>query len=71
VLTATLSSPNVLLSFQTQAGFHYTIYYKNNLTDPTWTILPVAGNPVVGNGAIESVSDTLGQGHRFYLLGVQ
>jgi hypothetical protein len=47
------------------------MYYKNNLTDPGWTQLAGGGNPVTGNGLTQSVTDSLGQGQRFYRLSVQ
>lgn len=70
-ITASVSGSNIQLSFQTQTGFSYTMYYKNNLTDPSWTQL---GSPVPGNAAIESVTDSnirLSQNHRFYRLTIQ
>lgn len=67
-LTASLSGANIVLSFPTQAGSTYTVYYKNNLTDPTWTQL---GSPVSGNGSIMSVLDGISQSHRFYRLTIQ
>ena len=72
-ITATRSGANVNLAFPTQSGYTYTVYYKNNLTDPTWTLLPGGGNPVTGNGTIQSVTDSLGGGssHRFYRLQIQ
>jgi hypothetical protein len=67
-LTASLSGTNIVLSFPTQAGFTYTVYYKNNLTDPTWTQL---GAPVLGDGSIMSVLDGISESHRFYRLTIQ
>jgi len=68
VITASVSGSNIQLSFPTQSGFSYTMYYKNNLTDSSWTQL---GSQVTGNGSVQSVSDSLSQSHRFYWLGVQ
>ena len=67
-LTASLSGTNIVLSFPTQAGSTYTVYYKNNLTDPTWTQL---GDPVSGNGSIMSVLDGISESHRFYRLTIE
>ena len=67
-LTASVSGTNVLLSFPTQGGASYTVYYKNNLTDLTWTQL---GSPVTGNGSIMSVTDALNGSQRFYRLLIQ
>ncbi len=58
-LTATRSGANVNLAFPTQSGYTYTVYYKNNLTDPTWTQLAGGGNPAAGTGSIVSVTDSL------------
>jgi hypothetical protein len=67
-LTAALSGPDILLSFPTQTGFGYTVSYKNELTDPTWTPL----STVPGNWSVQTVTNaTAGQGHRFYRLTIQ
>ncbi len=67
-LGSSVVGTNVVLSFPTQSGFKYTVSYKNNLTDPAWT--PLAG-AVNGTGLTQSINDSLGQSHRFYLLSVQ
>ena len=67
-LTASKSGTNIVLSFPTQAGTTYTVYYKINLTDPAWSQL---GAPVVGNGSIKSVTDGISGGTRFYRLMIQ
>jgi hypothetical protein len=67
-LTASISGPNILLSFPTQTGFNYTVYYKNNLTDPIWTPL---GDSVLGDGTIKTVTDGMNGGSRFYRLTIQ
>jgi len=67
-VTASVSGSNIQMSFPTQAGFTYTLYYKNNLTDSVWTPL---GSPVAGTGSVMSVSDGVGDGQRFYQLTVQ
>ena len=66
-----INGANIQLSFPTQTGHTYTMYYKNNLTDSSWTLLVGGGNPVTGNGLTQSVTDGLGPGHRFYLLTIQ
>jgi hypothetical protein len=67
-ITASVSGSNIQLSFPTQTGFSYTMFWKHNLTDPTWTPL---GGPVPGNGSVMSVTDGLGGSSRFYELTVQ
>jgi hypothetical protein len=44
------------------------MYYKNNLTDSSWTQL---GGLVTGNGLVQQVSDNLSPGQRFYRLTIQ
>jgi hypothetical protein len=68
IITASISGTNIQLSFPTQSGFSYTIYYKNDLTDSTWTQL---GSPVTGNGSVMLVTDGIGGSKRFYKLTVQ
>ncbi len=70
-ITATISGANVNLSFPTDSGFTYTIQYKNNLTDPTWTNLSGGGNPVAGDGSVHIVTDTHSLSYRFYRLSIQ
>jgi hypothetical protein len=67
-LTASISGTNILLSFPTQTGFNYSLSYKNNLTDPSWTPL---GSSVTGNGMIQTMSDGISVNHRFYRLTIQ
>ncbi|HTR42215.1 MAG TPA: LamG-like jellyroll fold domain-containing protein [Pseudomonadales bacterium] len=67
-LGSSVVGTNVVLSFPTQTGFKYAVSYKNDLNDPAWTPL---GTTVNGTGLTQSVSDGLGQNHRFYLLSVQ
>ena len=56
------------LSFPTQSGYTYTVYYKNNITDLTWLTL----GSVPGNGSVQIIPDgTGGQSQRFYRLGIQ
>ena len=62
-----VSGPNINISFPTVSGLNYTVYWKNDLTDATWT--PLA-SPVSGNGTVMSVNDSLTQNHRFYRLAV-
>jgi hypothetical protein len=66
-ITPTVSGTTLNLSFPTQNGYTYTLYYKNNLTDPSWTQL----SQVPGNGSVQSLADTVGHSQRFYRLGIQ
>ncbi|MBW8864375.1 MAG: hypothetical protein JF609_05520 [Verrucomicrobia bacterium] len=67
-LSASLSGTNIVLSFPSQSGSTYTVTYKNNLTDASWTPL---GTPITGDGTTKSVNDSLTGGKRFYRLMIQ
>ncbi len=67
-VTATANAGNAHISFFTQSGYSYQVLYKNNLTDATWTAL---GSALSGNNAVQSVSDSLANGHRFYQVQIQ
>ncbi len=67
-LTASVSGGNIHISFPTKTGSNYQLLYKAHLTDASWTPL---GSPVSGNNAVQSVSDTVGGGSRFYRVQVQ
>ena len=69
IMTASASGSSILLSFPTRAGFKYTVYYKNNVTDAGWTAL---GASVQGDGTAKVVSDGIVSGSkRFYRLGAE
>ena len=70
-ITPSINEASIQLSFPTQAGHTYTVYWKNNLTDPGWTQLVGGGNPVTGNGLTQSVTDSPSQSQRFYILTIQ
>jgi len=56
------------LSFATQSGFTYTVQYKNNLSDATWTTL----SAVSGTGSNATVTDSAtGLAQRFYRVSIQ
>jgi hypothetical protein len=66
-LQAALNGSNLNLGFSTETGFNYTVLYKSQLSDATWTVL----STVVGDGTVKSIADpvTAGAG-RFYKLEV-
>ena len=67
-ISAALSAGNRNLTFATQTGFTYTVQYKNNLSDASWTTL----SSVSGTGSPATVSDTAtGVAHRFYRVSIQ
>ena len=53
---------NVQLSFPTQAGVTYRVFYASDLSSGTWTLL----NTVLGDGTVKSISDPASSSHRFY-----
>ncbi len=67
-LTASLSGTNMVVSFPTQTGSTYTVYYKNNLADTAWMQL---GAQIPGNDSIISVTNGIQGSSRFYQLMIQ
>jgi len=68
VVTASRTGGNLSLSFATQYGPNYQVYYKSNLLDVTWQML---GSPIAGNGSVKTVLDPIGRGPRFYTVNTQ
>ena len=56
------SSGSFSFSFQTTPGQSYTIQYTGDLANPSWTTL----SSFVGDGSLQSVSDSTGPAQRFY-----
>jgi hypothetical protein len=68
-LTPVINGGNIQISFATQTGYSYQLFYKNTLADAIWT--PV-GAAISGDGTVHSVNDsTAGQTSRFYRVQVQ
>jgi hypothetical protein len=61
-LQATSSAGNTVLSFPSQNGVNYRVFYRTNLTVGNWTLL----SAVVATGAVTSVSDPFTGISRFY-----
>jgi hypothetical protein len=61
-LSAARSGSNVSISFPTQAGATYRVFYRADLTTGNWILL----TPVLGDGTVKSVSDPLTGSQRFY-----
>ena len=62
-LSAARSGNNVNITFQTQAGANYRVFYRTNLTTGNWTLL----STVPGDGTVKSASDSSAAGsQRFY-----
>ncbi len=67
VATPSVSGSNFKLSFPTVPGPTYQVFYKTNLTDPSWTFL----TSLVGDGSTHIVSDSVGATNRFYIVNTQ
>jgi hypothetical protein len=61
-LQATSSAGNAVLSFPSQAGVNYRVFYRTNLIAGDWALLTT----VLGDGTVESVSDPVTGTNRFY-----
>lgn len=65
--TVAKSGANFNLTFPTVPGPTYQVFYKTNLTDPSWTFL----TSVVGDGNPHTVPDPIGATNRFYIVNTQ
>ena len=63
-LSAAGSGSNVSISFPTQAGATYRVFYRANLTTGNWILLAT----VLGDGTVKSVSDPQTGSQRFYKM---
>lgn len=61
-VSAASSGGNVSISFPTQDGVIYRVFYREDLTAGSWTLLTT----VLGDGTVKSASDPLTAGKRFY-----
>jgi hypothetical protein len=61
-LSAARSGSNVSISFPTQAGAAYRVFYRTNLNTGNWILLTT----VLGDGTAKSVSDPMAGSQRFY-----
>jgi hypothetical protein len=68
-LTASIVGGVPTLHFPSSNGSSYTVLYKNNLSDASWSTLSV----ISGDGTAKTVPDNTagGQPHRFYKLQIQ
>jgi len=78
-LTTSVSGNNINLSFSAGAGLNYSVLYKTNLTDATWSVLTNVIAPMswqtnvnsVGTSYPVTASDPLTAHSRFYRVLVQ
>jgi len=67
---ASVSGTNINLSFSASAGLDYSVLYKTNLTDATWSVLVNNITDLCTNTTV-TVTDPLTAQHRFYRVAVQ
>lgn len=72
-MTVSRSGSSISIQFPTVSGHNYTVLYNNTLVGGTWQPLPVVGNPIIGDGTVKTVPDTVTPGVplRFYRLLIQ
>jgi len=56
---------NMILSFPTESWHTYQLQYKNAVTDPIWLTL---GNPIGGNDALKSITNSTSTSNRLYRI---
>jgi hypothetical protein len=61
-ISAARAGGNVSISFPTQLGASYRVFYQPTLNAGNWTLLA----SVVGDGTVKSVSDPIAAGQRYY-----
>jgi hypothetical protein len=61
-LTAARSGGNIVLSFPTQSGLNYRIFYETSLAGGNWILLTT----VPGTGSVVHVNDPITAAPRFY-----
>ena len=61
-LSAAKSAGNIVISFPTQAGASYRVFYNPSLTSGDWMYLTT----VSGDGTVKSVSDPATGNPRYY-----
>jgi len=61
-VSARKSGGNIAVSFPTQAGVNYRVFYRDDLSTGNWTLL----TSVLGDGTIKSVNDPSSGARRFY-----
>ncbi|MGH7972274.1 MAG: hypothetical protein ACREIC_26480, partial [Limisphaerales bacterium] len=65
--TPVLSGNSVSLSFPTALGLSYLVQFSDTLASPNWQPLKT----VTGNGAVQTVTDSMTAPQRFYRLTLE
>jgi hypothetical protein len=63
-VSAARTGNNVAISFPTQAGVLYRVFYRDSLGAGNWNVL----STVPGDGTVKSVTDPAGAAQRFYMV---
>jgi len=63
-LSAAISGSNVVLSFPSQAGVVYSVYYRDALASGNWSFL----TNVLGSGSLKPVSIPVTATPQFYMV---
>jgi hypothetical protein len=61
-VSARKAGGNIAVSFPTQAGVNYRVFYRDDLSTGNWTLL----TSVLGDGTVKSVNDPSSGARRFY-----
>jgi hypothetical protein len=61
-VSATRSAGTIAISFPTQAGANYRVFYRTSLSSGNWVLLAT----VIGNGGVQQVTDSTAGGTRYY-----
>ena len=61
-LSSSVSGSTISIKFPTQEGVNYTVLYSTALNPASWNTL----TSVAGNGAVETVTDTISGSQKFY-----
>lgn len=61
-ISAARSGNNIVVSFPTQVGVNYRVFYRPGVSAGGWTLL----STVAGDGTVKSVTDTTTAGTRYY-----
>ena len=63
-VTASKVGPSAVISFPTQAGVVYTLFYRNDLTAGNWNVLTT----VLGDGTVKSTNTPATAAVQFYRI---
>jgi hypothetical protein len=58
-----MTGTNIAITLPTESWHTYQLQYKNNVTDPSWSIL---GTTFTGNDTLETVTTSVSPGNGFY-----